>query len=149
MRSVTRVLFSLCISSGGFEVDRIHELVEIVNDALVGGPVENASAVAVGCRRKRVTAAQPSEARRSARTVSEGRGRRSSLRAAGDGGASAGLSRRGPWRGASKDRNEGMRRCTAWEAARVSAYISDVVKVFCAAMWLKRTSACISASCRG
>ena len=35
MRSVTRILFSLSISSGGFETDRIHEFVEIVNNALV------------------------------------------------------------------------------------------------------------------
>ena len=35
MRSLTRILFSLCISSGGFDADGIHELIEIVNDALV------------------------------------------------------------------------------------------------------------------
>ncbi len=35
MRSVTRILFSLSISSGGFETDRIHEFVKIVNNALV------------------------------------------------------------------------------------------------------------------
>jgi len=35
MRSVTRILFSLRIVSGGFETDGVHEFVEIVNDALI------------------------------------------------------------------------------------------------------------------
>ena len=36
MRSVTRILFSLCVGSGGsLEADGFEELIQIINDALV------------------------------------------------------------------------------------------------------------------